>query len=575
MANSSLKKGKYTQYPNKIGLYSNNKGGFIKNDNDVVLSFPFKDTVLEAGMTREDVGREERFLHLELDGKDIDTLEEPKVLTNLRYVDKNGETELTKNSDMKIFDNDGNLKQNLLIKGNNLLALYSLQERLTSQVKLIYIDPPYNSKGDANTFAYNNSFNHSAWLTFMKNRLEIAKRLLRDDGFITIAIDHSELFYLGVLADEIFNKENRIGIVSIVHKPEGRNQEKFFGTSNEFLLVYAKNKESANFENVVLDDNIAKQYHLGDESGKYRLKNFIRLTDGKYALRETKPNFYYPIYVSQDLMDFELEQQPGYYTIYPITDTGVERTWKTLPKTFIELAHKGNIVAEKIGEKIVIYEKLREKQVIKTHWIKKEYHAYHFGTKILEKILGEKSFSFPKSIFAVKDVLKLMTSDNDIILDFFCGSATTGHSTMLLNSEDGGTRKYVLIEQMDYIETVAKKRLSKVIEKEQNENSFIYFELKKYNQEYIDTITKATSLKELEDIYVDMRNNAFLKFWFDRAEFEKDENFRKLDLDARKKALVEILDENQLYLNFADMNDTRHKVSEDEKTLTNKFYGEN
>lgn len=146
-------------------------------------------------------------------------------------------------------------------------------------------------------------------------------------------------------------------------------------------------------------------------------------------------------------------------------------------------------------------------------------------------------------------------------------------------------RRWVGVEQMDYIEEVAKERLKKVIAGEQGGisksvdwnggGSFVYFELKKYNQEYIDRIMEATSLKELEDIYVDMRNNAFLKFWFDRSHFEKDEDFRQLDLDGRKEALANVLDENQLYLNYADMGDTRHKVTADEKALTDKFYGTN
>lgn len=142
MANDYIRKGRYTKLPNKIGLYSTSKGSFIKNDNDVVLSFPFKDAVLEAGMSKEDVGRDERFLHQELDSKDIDTLEEPKVLTGFRYVDKDGERSLTASSDVTFFDEDGNLKQNLLIKGNNLIALYTLRERLAGKVKLIYVDPP-------------------------------------------------------------------------------------------------------------------------------------------------------------------------------------------------------------------------------------------------------------------------------------------------------------------------------------------------------------------------------------------------------------------------------------------------
>jgi len=573
MADNSFKKGRYTKYSNKIGLNSNSKGSFIKNDTEVVLSFPFKDTVLEAGMSKEDVGRDERFLHLEIDSKDIDTLEEPKVLTDFRYIDKNGEKPLTADNNIEFFDEDGNLKQNLLIKGNNLLTLFTLRERLTGVVKLIYIDPPYNTKGDANSFAYNNTFNHSSWLVFMKNRLEISKELLKDDGFIAITIDHSELFYLGVLADEVFGRENRVGIVTIVHKPEGRNQEKFFGTSNEFMLVYAKNKDLADFEQVILDKDTAQNFEEEDGEGKFRLKNFIRLTDGKYSLRVNKPHFYYPVYVSAGLNEFSLVAEGGFSEVFPITEKGVERTWKTTPATFIKLAREGNIVAKKEDHGIVLYEKLRENQVIKTHWIRKEYHAYHFGTKLLEKILGTKEFNFPKSIYAVQDTLKLMTSNDDIILDFFSGSGTTGHATLMLNSEDGGRRKFILVEQMDYIESVTKERLLRIIKSDYANDSFVLVSLKKYNQEYIDLIKNAISLAQLEDIYVDMRNNAFLKFWFDRKEFEKDENFRNLDIEKRKQKLVEVLDENQLYLNYADMNDSRHNVTDDEKALTDKFYG--
>ena len=124
-------------------------------------------------MAKEDSGREERFLHIEMDAKDIDTLEDPKVLTNFKYIDRSGEHDLDGNSDIEFFDENGELKQNLLIKGNNLLALHTLKEKLAGKVKLIYIDPPYNTENDG--FKYNNNFNRSSWLTFMKNRLQIAK----------------------------------------------------------------------------------------------------------------------------------------------------------------------------------------------------------------------------------------------------------------------------------------------------------------------------------------------------------------------------------------------------------------
>lgn len=213
MADNSLKKGRYTKYSNKIGLFSNSKGSFIKNDTEVVLNFPFKDTVLEAGMTKEDKGREERFLQIDIDSKDIDTLEEPKVLTDFRYVDKDGERSLTASSDISFFDEDGELKQNLLIKGNNLLALHTLKSRLAGKVKLIYIDPPYNTGSDS--FRYNDSFSHSSWLTFMKNRLEVAKDLLRDDGMIFVQCDYKEDAYLRILMDEIFGQSNLVAQITV------------------------------------------------------------------------------------------------------------------------------------------------------------------------------------------------------------------------------------------------------------------------------------------------------------------------------------------------------------------------
>jgi len=265
--------------------------------------------------------------------------------------------------------------------------------------------------------------------------------------------------------DTIFGEQNRIGIVSVVHKPEGRNQEKFFGTSNEFLLVYAFNKSKANFNNVVIDEELKERFDLEDDKGKYRLKNFIRMTDGKYSLRESKPHFFYPIYVSKDLKSFSLNKKAGYAETTPTTEKGVERTWKTTKETFVKLAEQGDIVAIKESHGVVLYEKLRENQVIKTHWIKKEYNAYHFGTKTLEEILGSKQFDFPKSVHLISDIIKLMTKPNSIVLDFFVGSGTTGHSVLQVNKEDGGNRSFIAVTNNEnkICEEVTYPRLEKVI----------------------------------------------------------------------------------------------------------------
>ncbi len=347
-------------------------------------------------------------------------------------------------------DLDEKFPNNIMIEGDNYLALSVLNYTHKKNIDLIYIDPPYNT--GAKDWKYNNdyvdgedTYRHSKWLSFMRHRLNLANELLKEDGFIVCAIDHNELFTLGVLMDKIFGEQNRIGIVSVVHKPEGRNQEKFFGTSNEFMLVYARNINKADFNKTVLDNELQERFDCEDEFGSYRLKNFIRLTDGKYSLRENKPHFFYSIYVSKDLNKFSLVKKDGFSEVTPTTDKGVERTWKTTKETFIKLANKGDIVAKNEGGRIVLYEKLREDQVIKTHWIKKEYHAYHFGTKVLEEILGSaKQFDFPKSLYLIIDIVKLITKKNAVVLDFFAGSGTTGHAVLEMNKIDGGNRKFIL-----------------------------------------------------------------------------------------------------------------------------------
>lgn len=377
---------------------------------------------------------------------------------------------LTEVPERAIISEDKDAPNHILIEGDNLEALATLVYTHEGKIDVIYIDPPYNT--GARDWKYNNdyvesedSFRHSKWLSMMKKRLKLARRLLTEGGIIICAIDHYELFYLGTIMDEVFREENRLGIVSVVHKPEGRNQEKFFGTSNEFALFYAKDKGTANFNQIAIDEETANLFTETDEKGKYRLKNFIRTADGKYATRKAKPNFYYPIYVSTDLQNITLEKQEDYYEIFPIIKSGVERTWKTLPKTFLEYLYNGTIIATKSDNRVEIFEKLYENQVIRTHWIKKEYHAYHFGTKIIDKILGEKKFNFPKSLYLIQDILKLVSRKNSTILDFFAGSGTTLHATMQQNAEDGGNRKCILVtnNENNICEEVTYERNKRVI----------------------------------------------------------------------------------------------------------------
>lgn len=518
MADNSLKKGRYTKYSNKIGLFSNSKGSFIKNDTDVVLNFPFKDTVLEAGMSKEDKGREERFLHLEIDSKDIDTLEEPKVLTDFRYIDENGETSLTASNDVQFFDEEGGLKQNLLIKGNNLLALHTIKVHLAGKVKLIYIDPPFNTGNDS--FKYNDKFNHSAWLTFMRNRLEVARELLADDGSIFVHTDHNESHYVKVLMDEIFGQDNFVDEIvwSYGTASGGRAAGAKPVNIHDYIVQFAKNydqrqtfKQYTPYSQKYLDD----WFKFTDDDGR-RYRRRMRGRDENGDTVWTKQY---------------LDESPG----VPLTTV-----WTDIKQVYADP------------------------------------RAYKAGMEHTTEIV--KGFDGQKPEALIERIIKLTTNEGDLVLDYHLGTGTTSAVAHKMN------RRWIGIEQMDYIED-SKARLKGVIDGDQTGiskdvswkggGSFVYFELKKYNQEYVERIMEATSLKELEDIYVDMRNNAFLKFWFDRSHFEKDEDFRQLDLDGRKNALADVLDENQLYLNYADMNDTRHNVTADEKALTDKFYGEN
>lgn len=567
----------YTKFKNKIGLNVNGK--YLNERGEVSLVWPFKDCVLEGGMTKEDQKRKEIFFNEILAKDEIDRLFDAKVLTNFKKYTAKGEEKV------KDFNRDekGTIKDNLIIKGNNLLALHSLKKEFAGKIKLIYIDPPYNTGGSAETFTYNNDFNHSTWLTFMKNRLETAKEFLRDDGFIAIAIDHVELFYLGALADEVFGRKNRLGIISVVHQARGRWMDKNFSASNEFMLVYSK-VEGTNIRNVVIDEQKKEKFNLEDGKGRYYLKDYIVVQGGGGGVtRKDKPTFWYPIYVSKDLKNVSLEKKKGYEKVLPITNSGRELTWVTIADTFMDRYNRGEIVIKRELGKITIYRKFREQQIIPTHWIAPRYNATSHGTLLLEKLIGRKSVSYPKSLYAVLDTIKLMTSKDDIVMDFFAGSGTTGHATLELNKEDGGNRQFILIEQLDAHMDIILKRMQKVMKlnaKEKNLNnfnkneSFTYCELLKYNEDAIDKIQDAKDTKSLLKIWYEMCEHYFLNYDVEIKKFnDNKKDFEKMTLKQQKDVLVEMLNKNQLYVNLSEIEDSQFKVSKEEKELNKKFYG--
>ena len=372
-----------------------------------------------------------------------------------------------------------NNTQNIYIEGDNLEALKILQESYLNKIKCIYVDPPYNTgknliyKNDYSTdlqeslerqglidengiklstnIETNGRF-HSDWLSMMYSRIKLAKNLLTNDGVIVLSIDDSELINLTKICDEIFGDNNRIGIVTVVHKPEGRNQAKYFATSNEYALFYCKNQNEFEFESVILDQEMLKDYDSSDERGSYKLISAIAKNHGREGydknLKINNPKNFYPIYVSNDLKEISLEDEfKNGYVAYPITSTQ-ERTWRYIKESMKQKILDGEFVAQIEKRKVKIYEKYRvdKGQLIKTHWIDKKYNANTSGTKILDDLMKVKTFDFPKSLYLMYDILKLCTKNNDIVLDLFSGSATTAHAIMQLNAHDGGNRQFMLVQ---------------------------------------------------------------------------------------------------------------------------------
>ncbi|MCY4576944.1 MAG: site-specific DNA-methyltransferase [Candidatus Kaiserbacteria bacterium] len=549
-------KGRHTERSNKIGL-------FINRMSEVVLSFPFKDCILEGGMTKEEKngGREERFFCEEIDGYEIDTLKDRKVLTNFSTIDSKGEKKAKDTEGVDFFDKQGNLKNNLLIKGNNLLTLYSMKETFGGKVKMIYIDPPYNTSGDKNTFTYNNSFNHSTWLTFMKNRLEAARDLLRDDGVIFISIDDNEQAYLKILCDEIFGRDNFVANIIWEKKYSPQNDARWLSDTHDHVLLYSKNKE-------VWQPNLLPR---------------TEEMDGRYKNPDNDPR---GLWKSGDLsvktysaaMDYPI-RTPSKRTVRP----PASRCWRFSKKKFEELRVDNRIWFGEKGNNVPSLKRflseVKQGLVSKTIWYRAEVGDNQEAKQEIKNLFkgSDTLFDTPKPTRLIKRMLQLATDDNDIILDFFAGSGTTGHATLALNAEDGGNRKFILCEQIDEHFDICKERLQKVLKQsgkllaKPSKEKVIAFELKQYNQIFLDKIKKAKTKRELGEVYKSMQKNAFLQFWFEKKEFEKN-GYKKKEVNEQKEELLGILDLNQLYLNYPEMEDVTYKVAKIDQDLTHKFY---
>ena len=357
---------------------------------------------------------------------------------------------------------------NILIEGDNYHSLFVLNFTHKRKIDLIYMDPPYNT--GAKDWKYNNDYvdandqwRHSKWISMMYKRLALAKQLLSDKGVVVCAIDEYEVHNIRHLLDRVFGEQNKLGMVTVLHNPKGRNLSKFFSANSEFMLVYAKDVDRASFNDVAIDEEVLASFDMDDNEGKYRLEPFMRVRSS--WSRKKKPKCWYPIYVSKNLDKITIEKEKGYHEIFPITADGREMAWKNIPSTFTKLNINGYFVAKEENGVPQIYHKYREKQVFKNVWTNKKYQSEFNGTNLLKKILGTNSFAYPKSLYLILDILKITTDKRSVVLDFFAGSGTTGHAVLELNQQDGGSRQFILCTNNEngICEEICYPRIKKVI----------------------------------------------------------------------------------------------------------------
>nr|WP_249274679.1 site-specific DNA-methyltransferase [Haemophilus influenzae] len=490
---------------------------------------------------------------------------------------------------------DGTPAENLIIKGNNLIALHSLAKQFKGRVKLIYIDPPYNTGEDS--FKYNDKFSHSTWLTFMKNRLVIAKELLKDDGLIFVQCDDKEQAYLKVFMDEVFGRENFINTIAVkMSTPSGvkmSHVSKKIIKVKEHIICFAKNKDLI---------ELTPQYEIKDEYD-WEYGFFIQKNNSENVFDWRVENLI-DVLVSKNIIKNKLEKPK-------MTDDNFKNFYLSNSELIWARGRHHNIPVD-------IYEKSKiDREHIFEYLIGTEKHYAYRGRRLafLNKTIkncidknGEPTFDISQAIcdmwdfiktsklfseggvefsngkkpeLIIKTILNLATNENDIVLDYHLGSGTTAAVAHKMN------RQYIGIEQMDYIETLAVERLKKVIDGEQGGISkavnwqgggeFVYAELAPFNETAKQQILACESLDEIKTLFNELCERYFLKYNVSVDEFSQminEPEFQSLPLDEQKQMVLEMLDLNQMYVSLSEMDDEQFAgcLNDDDKTLSRTFY---
>lgn len=593
----------YSQYKKDIMLVDNNNNSIAKRDN-VVLSFPYKDCVLEMDSTEESEKRKEVFFNETLMKKEIDSLLAPKVFNNVKRISEDGEEPVVD------VQND-----NMIIKGNNLLAMHSLLPRYKGMIKCMYWDVLYNKEKDY--VPYNDSFKHTSWLTMMKNRLEVAYRLLKPEGSMWVQCDDNEMHYLKVLMDEIFGRDNYVNTISVTMKnvagASGGGEDKRFKKNIEYILVYAKDYSSLRQFSEVCDyiemPEIIEMYKKekkswkytsvliypgekeyigstidgsGDEIKVYRRKNPIyksikqvmteenlderefyrkygtkvfRTTNAQTSIRTRIIDYRNENGIDDELLSIEYTPKTG-------SDKGnlVEKFFKDdACNLFVWLKDSSDEVDGKVFKKVIqgtLWDFVGE-----TKNLTKEGQVQLANGKKPEKLIGK--------------ILGCCMQPGDIVLDAYLGSGTTA----AVAHKKGYT--YIGLEQLDKHIELTKTRLSNVINGDKSGissdedwnggGSYIYCELAENSQIYLDKIYKANTIEELVDIFNFLKESEFISYRVDINKM-KDDDFVQLSIDDAKKVLISIIDKNTLYVNYSDIDNEDYVIDDNDRAFTKNFY---
>lgn len=559
----------FTAFKNKIGL-ADPENRLLVQSREIVLTFPYKDAVLEGGQTVADAQkREEAFLHTTLAAGSIDRLLAPKALTDFCRYTAQGAQRLTP---QEAWQWTADRLPNLILRGNNLIGLHTLLPLLAGRIQLIYIDPPYNTGSDS--FAYNDNFTHSTWLTFMKNRLEAAWQLLAPQGCIFIQTDDNEFAYLKVLCDELFGRDNcRETIVLKSSTESGVNAinvkrgERLFKVK-EYILFYAKSP-AFRFKPFFTktDFNPNYRYELVEENGQMKLRDLSK-TLGKgtalerYAL--ANPDNIYSleknIKKAGDKFKAFAAQNKGKGIVEPYVNSSGETVW----------VYDGGMLVP-----------LRERIVSENGQNYFGVLASDLWTDIGTTPATEGGVYFPngkKPEKLLRRIIEMTTQPGDWVLDYHLGSGTTAAVAHKLG------RRYVGIEQLNYGENDALQRLQKVMQGEQTGISkavgwqgggeLLYAALAPLNAYWAEKIAAAHSDEDIAALAQAVANSEFLDFRCNVAAFRRfGQEFADLPLPQKKQCLLAMLDLNDLYIPLSEIDDQSMGVSATDRALNRWFYG--